>query len=59
MNDESKCRFLDGAVNLAGDRVAFQSFVRSGNTFLRRYLEEITGVYTGADMAIDHTFFEA
>ena len=59
MNKETRCRFLDGSVNLAGDRVAFQSMVRSGNTFLRRYLEEITGVFTGADMGIAHTFFEA
>lgn len=26
---------------------------------MRRYLEKITGVYTGSDMDISHTFFEA
>ncbi len=54
-----KCSFLDASVNLTDNKVAFQSFVRSGNTFLRRYLEQITGVFTGADMNISHTFFEA
>ena len=44
---------------MTGDRVAMQSFARSGNTFLRRYLEIISGIYTGADMNIKHTFFEA
>ena len=39
--------------------MAFQSFVRSGNTFLRSYLEKVTGVFTGADMDIDYTFHEA
>ena len=52
-------RFLDGTVDMTGNRVAFQSFVRSGNTFLRRFIEQITGVYTGSDMSIDYTFFEA
>ena len=33
--------------------------MRNGNTFLRRYLEQITGVYTGTDMNIDYTFHEA
>lgn len=42
---------------MTGERVALQSFVRSGNTFIRRYLEQITGVYTGADMDIERTFF--
>ena len=42
-------------MNLWGHMVAFQSFPRSGNTFLRRYLEQITGVVTGADMNVEHT----
>ena len=33
--------------------VAFASFPRSGNTFLRKYLENITGIYTGADLPAD------
>ena len=55
----SQCKFLDAKTDLTGDRIAMQSFVRSGNTFLRKYLEEITGVFTGADMHISHTFFES
>jgi len=51
--------FLNGKVDMTGNRIAMQSFARSGNTFLRRYLEQITGVYTGADMNIKETFFEA
>ena len=31
----------------------------SGNTFLRNYLEQITGIYTIADMGIEFTFHEA
>ena len=53
------CYFLDATVDLSGDRVAFQSFVRSGNTFLRKYLESITGVYTGEDRHIKRGFHEA
>lgn len=57
MTKDGRCLFLDRQTDLAGDRVAFQSFVRSGNTFLRRYIEQITGVYTGDDMSINITFF--
>lgn len=42
--------FLDGRPLDMGSKVAFQSFPRSGNTFLSRYLEHITGVVTGSDM---------
>ena len=41
-------RFLDGEPN-PSNKVAFMSFPRSGNTFLRRYMELCTGVVTGAD----------
>ena len=44
---------------MTGNRVAFQSYARSGNTFLRRYLEQITGLYTGSDMPMKFTFMEA
>ena len=44
---------------MKGNRVAMSSFARSGNTFFRRFLEMITKVYTGADMEIFLTFFEA
>ena len=56
--NEDEFRFLDGNTNLWGDMVAFQSFPRSGNTFLRRYLEQITGVVTGADMNVEETLPE-
>lgn len=39
----------------SGNAVAFQSMPRCGNSFLRRILETITGVYTGSDMNIDLT----
>ena len=51
--------FLDGKVDLAGSRVAFQSYSSSGCTFLRRFIEQITGIYVGSDEIIDNTFLEA
>ena len=61
MTADNKCFFLDGTVPIVSgfEHVAFQSLVRSGNTFLRRYLELITGVYTGADQNIQMTVHEA
>ena len=44
-------KFLDGE-SLDGERTAYQSMGRSGNTFLRKYLELITGVPTGSDMKL-------
>ena len=41
-------RFLDGE-DIGGDKVSFQSFPRSGNTMLRKFLEVVTGVHTGSD----------
>jgi len=32
------------------DRVAYCSYPRSGNTFIRNYFEQIAGVYTGGNM---------
>lgn len=49
-------RFLEEQdLTLSGNAVAFQSMPRCGNSFLRRILETITGVYTGSDMNIDLT----
>lgn len=59
IKEGNECHFLDNQVDMTGNRVALQSFVRSGNTFIRRYLEQVTGIVTGADMHIDLTFFEA
>lgn len=38
-----------------GNQVCFQSFPRTGNSFLRKILEVTTGIYTGSDMNIDLT----
>ena len=57
--ENGEYRFLDGKVDLSGNAVAFQSFPRTGNTFLRRFLEDITGIYTGADMNTDWCTMEA
>ena len=51
--------FLDGKLDLTGSRVAFQSYSSSGCTFLRRFIEQITGVFVGSDQVIDNTFFDA
>lgn len=45
---DGEFRFLDGEPNRS-NKVAFCSFPRSGNTFLRKYMELLTGVQTGAD----------
>jgi len=45
---DGPCRYLDGALNSA-NKVALQSFPRSGNTFLRKFFELLTGVETGSD----------
>lgn len=47
-------RFLDGT-DITGQQIAFQSYPRSGNSFLRRVLELISGVYTGSDQRINVT----
>ena len=48
-------KFLDCEDNLNGSKVALQSFPRSGNTFLRQCLMQITGVVEGADMSASCT----
>jgi len=35
--------------------VSYTSYPRSGNTFLRKYLENITGLATGSDMVMKFT----
>ena len=44
-------RFLDGQP-IKSNKIAFCSFPRSGNTFLRKYLEMLTGIATGADLSL-------
>ena len=45
---EGEFKFLDGTPN-NWNKLAFASFPRSGNTFLRKVCEMLTGVSTGAD----------
>ena len=47
-------RFLD-AEDMTGNQVAFSSYPRTGNSFMRRFLEQITGIYTGSDMRVELT----
>ena len=54
--EDGHFRFLHGRGDLTGNMVALQSFPRSGNTFLRCYLEAITGVVTGSDANIEDSF---
>lgn len=42
----TQAKFLSGKPPLA---ISYTSYPRSGNTFLRKYLENITGVATGSD----------
>jgi len=42
----SQSRFLEATPQHA---IAYSSYPRSGNTFLRKYLENITGIATGSD----------
>lgn len=44
-------RFLDREKPL-GQKVSFVSFPRSGNSFMRKYLDKLTGVTTGSDNPI-------
>lgn len=45
---DGQFKFLDGEPNIS-QKIAFCSFPRSGNTFLRRYLELLTAITTGSD----------
>ena len=39
-------RFLDGE-SIENNKIGFTNFPRSGNSFLRRLFEQITGIVTG------------
>ena len=47
-----KFQFLDGKVDMKGNRICLASYPRSGNTFCRLTIEKVTGIYTGADAFI-------
>ena len=40
-------------MGFGGNRVTLASFMRSGNTFLKRFLERITGITTGSEFKFD------
>ena len=46
-------RILDGK-SIGNNKIAFNTFMRSGNSFLRRFLEQITGIATGSSVSM-HT----
>ena len=47
-------KFLDGE-NIDGLRVGIFSYYRAGNTFIRKYMESITGIATGSNMGLENT----
>ena len=58
--DQSDSKFLNMSdppsgqtVESTGNMVAYASYIRCGNSFLRKYLENITGIATGSDMSIE------
>jgi hypothetical protein len=53
INNEIK--FLDKKCDLIGNRVTLATYPRTGNSFLRKILEQITGVFTGSDMSLNLT----
>ena len=52
---DGEMRMLDGTPIPDGQKVAFNTFPRSGNTFLRRFLDTITGIHTGENMPLSMT----
>ena len=41
-------------VESSGNMVSYCSYSRCGNSFLRKYLEKITGIATGSDMILEY-----
>jgi hypothetical protein len=48
-------KFLDKKSEMIGNRVAFTTYPRVGNSFLRSVIEKVTGVFTGSDMLLKVT----
>jgi hypothetical protein len=42
-------QFLDGS-DLTGNQTAFISYPRSGNSFLRGYMQKVSTIHTGSDV---------
>ena len=57
MFDKDDAKYLDlnsqTTVESTGNIVSYASFPRCGNSFLRKYLQLITGVATGSDMSLE------
>ena len=51
---DNHTKFLDGE-NIDGNRVGIFSYYRAGNTFIRKYLEEVSGLVTGSNMGLLNT----
>lgn len=51
--DGKKFHFLSGS-SISGNRVAFNSFRRCGNSFMRKFISQISGLETGSSLGI-HT----
>ena len=56
-DDLSDSKYLDNAsantVESMSEQCAYTSFPRCGNSFLRKYLQNITGIATGSDMSLE------
>jgi hypothetical protein len=54
---EGNCKYLnpnsERNVENTGNAVSYSTYPRCGNSFLRKYLQLITGVATGSDMAVE------
>jgi len=52
---DEPARFLDKSIDMGvkGDRVCLASYPRSGNTFLKKFIERITGLTTGGEIRSD------
>ena len=46
-------KFLDRSEEFG--KIAFVSYPRTGNSFLRKLLEQVSGVFTGTDNSLDFT----
>ncbi len=51
---DGEFRFLDMQTPTNTQKVAYNTFTRSGNSYLRRILENLTGISTGANVQL-HT----
>ena len=49
---EGQPKYLDETVPVH-NKICYSSHPRSGNTFLRKFFESVTGISTGADMSLD------